>query len=92
MSSSDSESDNNSDGVDTNSNSNGGDGHHIKLIERQTKTHIRRIPNIRSLETMQNDFQLKDAMYFCKSGIEVGQVLGARFMSWQQGGTCDGWI
>lgn len=46
----------------------------VKLIERQTKIHTRRIPNVRSLETMRNEFQLDDAMYYCKTGIEVSKL------------------
>lgn len=42
------------------------------LIARQTKTHTTKIPNVRSLATMEHEFQLDDVMYFCKSGVEVG--------------------
>lgn len=69
VSSSDSDSDSNSEVVDSNANKSIGDN--LKLIERQTKTPTRKIPNVRSLETMQKDFRLIDAMHFCKSGIEV---------------------
>ncbi|XP_067928147.1 glycerol-3-phosphate acyltransferase 3-like [Watersipora subatra] len=54
------------------------------LIARQTKTHTSGvIPNIRSLATMEHEFQLDDAMYFCKSGIEaiVEDDVTQRFLS-----------
>lgn len=52
-----------------------GDQHvKVNLIHRQTKTYTRKIPPVRSLATMENEFELSDAMYFCKSGIEVSHI------------------
>jgi len=50
-------------------------GDEVKLIHRQAKVHTKKIPNVRSLATLQHEFQLKDAMYFCRSGIEVSSIL-----------------
>jgi len=61
-----------------------GDQHvKVNLIHRQTKTYTRKIPPVRSLATMENEFELSDAMYFCKSGIEsiVEDEVTQRFMS-----------
>ncbi|XP_013419151.1 uncharacterized protein LOC106179891 [Lingula anatina] len=37
-----------------------------------------RISNVRSVETMQREFQLTDTMYFCKSGVEVSLSLSIK--------------
>ena len=59
----------------TDNNMNGGDQHDkLKLIRRQTKTYTHKIAPVRDLATMENEFQLSDAMYFCKSGIEVRSI------------------
>ena len=71
--SSDSDSDNEK-GDSTKAHMNGNGS--TNLIERQTKIHTTRrtIPNVRSLETMRSEFQLDDAMYYCKTGIEVSHI------------------
>ncbi|KAF6035484.1 hypothetical protein EB796_006202 [Bugula neritina] len=58
-------------------------GDEVKLIHRQAKVHTKKIPNVRSLATLQHEFQLKDAMYFCRSGIEsiVEDDVTQRFLS-----------
>ncbi|CAH1784028.1 unnamed protein product [Owenia fusiformis] len=47
-------------------------GESVSVIEREislSATEGIQIENQRSLETMQREFQIEDAMYFCKSGI-----------------------